>query len=90
MEQENQVQLEQKEQNQEMPMAMFAEKESVIEQNHIIKGVIADHDKGDNSLGELATEKTAVDVIKRAKEWEQWIDHKGFVSIGDIYDKCGE
>ena len=55
------------------------------------KGVVADQDTGDASLGELATEKTAVDVIKRrAKEWEQWIELNGFVSIGDIYDKCGE
>ena len=88
LEQETQPQLKQKEQNQDRPS--FAEKESVVEHNHVIKGVVADQDKGDASMGEPATEKTAVDVIKRAKEWEQWIELNGFVSIGDIYDKCGE
>ena len=85
---ENQLQQKQQLLQRGQGLSPFSDKESV--HNHIIKEADTDQGEIDNRREQMTTKRTKADVSNSVKMWEDWITLNEFVSIGDIYDKCGE
>ena len=81
---------------QQIVAARLQEKQQLLQSkqekdNLIIKQVDIGQEVIDHHLEQTTSAKTATaDVLKSVKEWEDFITLNEFVSIGDIYDKCGE
>ena len=81
---------------QQIVEARLQEKQQLLQNkqekdNLINKQVDIGQEVIDHHLEQTIKAKTATaDVLKSVKEWEDFIILNEFVSIGDIYDKCGE
>ena len=81
---------------QQIVEARLQEKQQLLQNkqakdNLINKQVDIGQEVIDHYIEQTTKAKTATaDVLKSVKEWEDFITLNEFVSIGDIYDKCGE